>query len=373
MLISTVLSPLQAQEHHIKNIEWHISAQLPPAAGHTASIGVAGAVSGNLHQFLLVAGGTNFPEGMPWKGGKKAYHDEIFLYENQGGKLTLRSSDKALKLPFNLAYAAVCSTGSGIVVAGGENERGLSKKVLLLHWKAELEISYLPDLPDGLTNAALTQVGNILYLAGGETENGATTQFLAFNSAEPAKGWIKVTDLPLPVSHMVLLSLGSDQIFLIGGRKSNKDSISTLYDQVFTYNVAQQQWTLGKALPYPLSAASGVALGKDLLVISGDRGKTFHQAEQLIAEINREYDPVKKELLNQRKIKVQSAHPGFSREVFKYDTSRNIWVKLKGLVLYGTVTTAAVSADDEIFIAGGEIRAGVRTPTILTGKIKFEK
>jgi len=374
MLTPTFLSPLPAQEHHIENVSWHIAAQLPATAGHTVSIGVAGAVSGSVHQLLLVAGGTNFPAGMPWNGGKKEYHNEIFLYGKQGGQLILKPSLKPLKLPFNLAYAAVCSTSNGIVVAGGENESGLSKKVLLLHWKAdELEISYLPDLPVGLTNAALTQIGNILYLAGGETDNGATTQFLCFNPAAPAKGWVRVTDLPLPVSHMVLLSSGDNQIFLIGGRKSNKGSISTIYDQVFSYSIAQQQWTEKQSLPYPLSAASGVAVGKDLLLISGDRGKTFHQAEQLIAEMNSEQDPVKKEVLNQKKIEVQSAHPGFSREVLKYDPSGNRWLKLKGTLPYGTVTTTAVISGDNIMIAGGEIRAGVRTPDILTGKIKFEK
>ncbi|TCD26162.1 hypothetical protein EZ456_14195 [Pedobacter psychrodurus] len=375
LLTSITSSELSAQYQHVKHIDWTIAAQIPQAPKQKAAIGLAGAISGTNHNILLVAGGTNFPNEMPWNGGKKKYYDDVFLYQKTSPGLLLMSAKKELKLPFNLAYCAVCSTSQGIVVVGGENENGLSKKVLILNWEAnKLQISFLPDLPNGLTNGALTAIGDVVYLAGGEVENGATDQFLSLNLTKQEEGWKKMINLPHAVSHMVLLHPEkSREIFLIGGRKRNQGDTSTLYKNVFAYNIDKQIWTIKESLPYPLSAASGVATEKDLLIFSGDQGEIFHQAEKLIAEIDWEKDPLKKESLNQQKIKLQSNHPGFSKSVLKYDIKQNTWLRLKGLLPYGTVTTNAVLLDHEVVIPGGEIKAGVRTPNILMGKLKPNK
>jgi len=375
-LLTSILSPeLSAQNQPIKNIDWSVVATIPPASKQTSAIGVAGAISGTYNHILLIAGGTNFPAGMPWNGGKKKYYDDIFLYLKTKDNLRLITAGKTLKLPFNLAYSAVCSTSQGIVVAGGENENGLSKKVLILNWQNEqLHINFLPDLPNTLTNAALAVIGEVIYLAGGETESGATDHFLSLDLANQQEGWKKMNNLPHPVSHTVLLHpANGNEIFLIGGRKRNPGDTSTIYKDVSAFDLEKGLWKEKQPLPYTLSAASGISIGKDLFIISGDLGETFHQAEKLIAEIDMEKDPVKKERLNQQKIKVQAGHPGFSRSVLKYDAAQNVWSTLKGILPYGTVTTNAVHLDQEVIIAGGEIKAGVRTPNILQGRLKSNK
>ena len=35
---------------------------------------------------LLVAGGTNFPEKMPWEGGKKVWYDDVYVLDRSGGR-----------------------------------------------------------------------------------------------------------------------------------------------------------------------------------------------------------------------------------------------------------------------------------------------
>lgn len=373
-LLSSIISPqLSAQQQHVQNMVWRSAAQIPPAKNQTEAKGLAGAISGADRHTLIIAGGTNFPDEMPWEGGKKKYYSDVFIYLKTTGGLLPITAREELHLPFNLAYSAVCSTTNGIIVAGGENENGLCKKVFCLKWKeGQLLTTFLPDLPMGLSNAALAVIGNELYLAGGETENGATQQFLKLDLNEPHKSWEKLPDLPHPVSHTLLLSAGKE-IFLLGGRKRNPGDTSTLYSSVFAFDTGRATWMAKRDLPYALSAASGHAIGNELLVFSGDRGETFHQAEKLIAAIEKEKDPLKKEKLNQQKTLVQSNHPGFSRSVLKYDVEKNTWQQLKNIMPYGTVTTNAVFLDREVIIAGGEIKAGVRTPDILIGKIKWNK
>ncbi|MNI89198.1 N-acetylneuraminate epimerase [compost metagenome] len=77
--------------------------------------------------------------------------------------------------------------------------------------------------------------------------------------------------------------------------------------------------------------------------------------------------------LNQSKAVIQAAHPGFSQKVLIYNIASNTWTAVPGIMPYGTVTTQAVWFGNEIIIAGGEIKAGVRTPKILSGKIKVTK
>ncbi len=378
LLINTALSPaLLGQNKPVCDISWTIAAQIPSAPGQTLSPGLAGAIIGTINNKLIIAGGTNFPDKMPWNGGRKNYYNDIFIYSKTPEGLVLKATDQQLKLPFNLAYAAVCNIKNGMVIAGGENENGLSNKVSWLSWKAgEFVIHQLPNLPKPLTNAALTVVGNKLYLAGGEMENGATAQFLSLNLDAEKEGWKELPNLPQATSHTVLLNVTQDsktELFLIGGRKKNLGDTSTLHKAVYAFDLKKQVWTTKTSLPYPLSAATGIVKGKSILVFSGDRGETFHQAERLIAEIDREKDLTKKEYLNQQKIKVQSNHPGFSKTVLKYDLTTGAWTELPQAMPYGTVTTTAVLLNNEVIIAGGEIKAGVRTPNILVGKLKTTK
>jgi N-acetylneuraminate epimerase len=374
LLITTALTPeLLAQQMKVSDISWNITTQIPSKNKQTPSLGLAGAAVGNTAHKLIIAGGTNFPDKMPWDGGKKSYYNDVFIYDKSLQSLTLITEEEQSKLPFNLAYAAVCSTSKGIVIAGGENENGLSKEVLLLNFeKGELTVSYLPVLPKSLTNASLINIGNKVYLAGGETENGAMDQFLSLDLNKLSEGWKVLPNLPNEVSHAVLISTDQD-IYLIGGRKRNVGDTSTLYHSVHVFNIRQQRWIAKNSLPYPISAATGIIKRNNILIFSGDKGETFHQVEHLIAAMDREKDSVKKEVLNQQKITLQANHPGFNRNVLKYDLITGIWTELKTLMPYGTVTTNAVVINDEVIIAGGEIKAGVRTPNIMIGKLKTSK
>ncbi|WP_154648029.1 Kelch repeat-containing protein [Pedobacter arcticus] len=356
-------------------MSWSISTNIPSSGHQLTSLGLAGAISGCHNDAFIVAGGTNFPDKEPWMGGKKAYYDDVFVYCLERNKEKLIRLNNKVKLPYQLAYSAVGSCNEGLVVAGGENGNGKTKKVLLLKWQAKdskIEIEYLPDLPKASSNAALTIIDHIVYLVGGETENEVSNQFLALNLKDPNLGWKNLPKLPQPVSHAVLLSAvakDKTEMFLIGGRKSNVGDTSTIYKNVYAFDFENQVWSTKESLPYPLAASAGITLGSELFLFSGDKGETFHQTEQLIADIAQEKDYLKKEILNTKKVWVQANHPGFSKEILRYSPSNNSWTILKNILPYGTVTTQAVLFQNEIIIAGGEVKAGVRTPNILVGKI----
>lgn len=370
----TLFSPILAQKP--LRFKWSVVAELPPDSGNTKNPGVAGAFAGIHNNVLLIAGGANFPTAMPWEGGKKIYWDNVYVLENNGkiGFGWVRS--EKFKLGQRIAYGASVSTDAGIVCIGGENENGISKNVFLLQWNSlsrKVIVNDLPELPLPLSNASAAAISNSIYVAGGETLNGVSDKFYVLDLENVSANWKQLPAVPKPVSHSVMLvpAIAEEKkIYLIGGRKKSSSGISELSRSVFEFDIRKNSWTEKTSLPYTLSAGTGIASGYgDMLLFGGDKGETFHKTEVLLADIAAEKDEAKKQELIQQKNKLQQSHPGFSNEVLQYNPEKNKW-KVIGKIPFSTpVTTAAVKWGNYIFIPSGEIKAGIRTPNILLGKM----
>jgi cyclically-permuted mutarotase family protein len=361
-----------AQKTEVNSIEWKIAGALPATNGQVNVLGVAGPVAGVHNDVLLIGGGANFPDGMPWLGGKKKYHDDLFVLKKTKDSLV---NHKSFKLPFPIAYAATCSTPHGVVSVGGESEAGITDKVLLVQWNRETEdivIKNLPNLPFAVTNASAVFHNNKIYVAGGERAAVVSSDFVILDLTDVGSGWRTLPSLPKPVSHavMVVQSNGNqDCIYVIGGRKRNPGNKSVLYSSTLQFALRTNEWKEKSALPYALSAGTGMTRGfKHILLFGGDAGETFHKTEELIAAITKQTDAEKKKELNEEKIRVQSTHPGFCRQVLLYDTQKDQWQKLDCIPFDVPVTTTAIQWNGEVLIPSGEIKAGVRTPQILMGK-----
>lgn len=353
---------------------WSISGKIPGDSSGKPLSGLAGPVVGINNDILVIGGGANFPRGMPWDGGKKEYHSKIYAFRKAQDSLI--NIQQNIHLPYKLAYSANCSSDKGIVVAGGENGHGPLKTVLLLGWdktRQQVVISHLPDLPQALTDGAIAVDNDIIYFAGGIGTDSVSNHFYALSLKDTAAGWQILPSLPEPVSHTVLYvqSNGEDTCaYLVGGRKEIRDSVSNLYNEVYQFDLKTKHWSQKTSLPYPLSAQTGVSWGdSSLLVFSGDEGRTFHETEALLMKISREKNQMKKKLLIEEKNNLQKNHPGYNGNVLLYNTHADEWTKTDSIPFPGQVTTTAIKWNNEIIIPCGEIRAGVRTPDIIAGKL----
>lgn len=371
--LNCVNSKAVGGEEKIKQIDWSVAAVLPSVNGEKQP-GLAGPVAGIINDYLLVGGGANFPDGLPWYGNKKQYQDEIYLFEKKEGKIVNASISKQ-KLLNPVAYCANVTTPKGLVYIGGENEQGLSDKVILVEYNPianELVFSDLPALPFSLTNLSATFYNHTIYVAGGNSKNGPSDKFFCLNLAMPGAKWESLPDIPVKISFavMVVQSNGDhDCIYLVGGRRKNGNGISDIFSTVYQFDMKNNRWSQKKSMPYAVSAGTGIADDSDqILILGGDKGETFGKEEKLNAAIKSETNEQKIKQLTKERIALLEAHPGFAGDVLLYNTISDEWEKLNSLPPGNPVTTTAIKWGDDIIIPSGEIKAGVRTPQILIGK-----
>src|SRR5690606_24554370 len=129
-------------------------------------LGLGGLQAGVHNDALIVAGGANFPNGFPWEGGAKVWHDKIHVlpdYADAGSNWV----DGGV-LPMPLAHGTSHSIEDCFIIIGGGNSETHSANVLKLQWDGSaVTISELPPLPEPLAFHASVMIGKKIYVTGG--------------------------------------------------------------------------------------------------------------------------------------------------------------------------------------------------------------
>jgi N-acetylneuraminate epimerase len=377
MSITTTVS---SQVKDFNTIEWEIAAYLQNNEG-SKSLGFAGPINGVHENVLIVTGGANFPDKMPWEGGAKKYSDEIHVLQKQGENFVWNKKTKT-KLPEPIAYCGVTSTDLGVVYVGGENENGLSNKAYILKWKDsknDVAILSLPQFPLAMANIALTHIGNTVYAIGGDEAKKSSNHFysLDLNVLNPA--WEELPNLPIALANaaaVVQKTKEGTAIFVIGGRTKTATGISELHNTTFVFNPKKRAWSSAAGISdgtntTNFSAGAAVALGAhSILILGGDNGFVFHKIETYLSQIAQTNSPEEKGRLIADKNVLNTTHQGFYKGLLLYNTLTDAWTKVGELPFLAPVTTTAVLWGDDIILSNGEIKPGIRTPNVMLGKIK---
>ncbi len=337
------------------------------------SIGVAGPVTGTHGDYLIVAGGANFPGKMPWDGGDKVYHDSGAVYALSREDMPRKFL--SFRMSMRLAYAASVSTPMGVVFAGGEDADGPSAKVRRLRFDigtgGVLEES-LPDLPYEVTNGSMVAHENVLYFLGGENKMLVYNHLLYMDMAGDAPCWSFLDTLPNAVSNAFAGIIKKDndiELFVLGGRQKSLQGESRIFRDAYRYSLSERRWRA--CAPFPTSIAAGTIVDIEkpgILVIGGDIGEMYRKTENLIRRIEEAHDPQIKDILREERRIVQMGHPGFTNKVWLYNPYSDSWNSLGQVPFETPVTATAVFAKGRIYIPSGEIRPGVRSNKVLVGR-----
>lgn len=314
------------------------------------SIGLGGPFAGTHNGALIVAGGANFPDSMPWDGGTKKWYDKIYVLEDKNAHWL----ETAQKLPVPMAYGGSVSASDGLILIGGSNEQGPLDQVIRLTWQDQkLAIDSFPPLPKASWLVSAGLIDRTIYALPGLASTDPTDvipELWALDLDQLDAGWSVLPGLPGKPRAKVVTAIskdGSGQPFFycISGETTTRNADSTFSYAYSTENYrfnpkAQEGDHWQKMTDIPRGVAAGTARGvgqSSILVLGGWAGEYWGQ-------------PIPE-------------WPEFPTGIWSYHTITDTWTKV-GDIAEGTVTTTAVPWKGGIVLPSGEIKPGVRTDDI---------
>ncbi len=355
----------------------------PPECLPGDEIGFAGAFVGVHADALLVAGGANFPDGPPWRGGTKVWHDRIFVMQREEDGSTRWVSVGDFRLPRPLAYGLSISLPEGVLCAGGCDAESCYADVYLLTWNRadqQVGVTVLPPLPRPLAFMGGAVIGRTVFVAGGQTAidpASRTGSFFCLDLDEQPENrlcWQRLNTWPGPERVLPVCASQSDgsrdRFYLFSGRRTGPGGRTEFLTDGWSYDPRGEEWmplspvAPDAEAPRCIMAAAGIASGANhILVFGGADGRLFGEIEGLNRRID-EAPEGERERIRSALHRLLDDHPGFSRDVLAYHTVTDTWHRLDRLPFDGPVTTTAVRWNDAIVIPSGEIAPGVRTPAV---------
>ena len=310
--------------------------------------GVSAPFCGVVDDVLVVAGGANFPDKSLLEGGAKRVYADIWAFSE--GEWA-----HAGVLPDSMAYGATFAVDGALVLAGGNVCGETTDKVYELTLQDGAAILRpLPSLPVPMEQCGWTREGERLFLVGGV----GTTGVYACTIGEYV--WSKVADLPEPLVQPVAFASGGN-LYVWGGFNPETLEVS---DKGIVIEISPLA-SLGRndkkeAPPIPdggtFVGATGVTLPDGrLAVVGGVNRAIFARALHNTPEDRIPY------------LSKEPAEYRFRQDVFAFDPVSGTWALLgsdPACALAGP--GVAVRPSGGLFVAGGELKPGVRSPKVFS-------
>lgn len=340
--------PLSAQ--HVRSVAGF------PAAEPGYSLGVSACYAGQIGDYLVVAGGCNFPEA----GKPKKYYAGVYAARMDRAALQWRLVGF---LPEAAAYGATVASGDSLLFIGGNNtDHALAAvySVRLNSAGTDVLINRLADLPATADNMAVALVGNDVFVVGGNQNGKPSADVLRYKLGAST---VSSANLRIPGAPRVqpVAAAYNDKLYVWGGFYADGEQ-SKVHTDGYVYDVNAKEWG---ALSAPRSADSeemtlsgGIAWADgDHLYATGGVNRTI-----FLDAISGRYECVKKDDYLKQPIDWYK----FSGNLYVFDAVAGQWLTTtfanQALARAGA---QAVPTTFGVYYIGGELKPALRTPQIV--------
>lgn len=319
--------------------------------------GVSAPFAGFVGDWLVVAGGCNFPDVPAAEGGQKVYYREVYaLNTADPSSEWIRQSD----LPFPVAYGAMAETEDGLLCMGGMNADSVTAAVFRIEkvsGKDSFTVRMLPSMPSLVDNGAATRCGNRIYVTGGNQPEKARNLFALRMDMGQTPIWERLADYPGQQRVQPVLLADDSLLYLFGGFESVRPDSCALANDVLRYDVRKNQWEYETELPdyeagMPrcLVGAAGVVHGGSLLLTGGVNYQIFKDAmEGRAPEGYMKKDP---------------EWYCFNRDLLSYQPDKKVWNITEGPEQMARAGGVLLEKDGAFYMVCGEIKPGIRSSKV---------
>lgn len=317
--------------------------------------GVSACFAGGFNDFIVMAGGCNFPVNTLAPDSKKRFYKDIYVAHTDTSDRLVWT--KVGTLPQAMAYGVAVTYGNSMIIAGGTNDNGSVKDVYSITIAdGKALVDTLPSLPCTLDNMAGAMVEGRFYLAGGNADGKPSNRVLRLDMDNTAKGWEEIAPFPgIARVQPVAGCAGKGRFCLFGGFKpaDGEEKAELAFDGCI-YDTATESWTTAEGATddngEKIFLGGGIAqnVTDDSMIVVGGVNKDVF----LSALNNPQPDYL--------------SHP---IEWYRFNPYTLLYIKGEWKIIAKSDVTARAGAtlaltERGMYVIGGELKPRVRTPHI---------
>ena len=341
-----------------------------PSTENGIEKGVSAPFGGVVNDYLIMAGGCNFPDKPVFEGGKKHYYKGGYAANVAQGNCL--SWTKVGELPVEAGCGVSIPSPKGIYMIGGNNLEGSLKDAYEMLFDSQtmsVQFNKLPSLPCTLDNMTGSIVNNHIVVAGGVADGAPSLKVLTLNLSDVNSGWVEVTTLPSSPRVQPVCAAIDNKFQLWGGfYDGSKGGDPVVYTEGLQFDLTKKEWQqlgfIGKDEAHSLTTVGAAAVqlnANEVLLTGGVNKDIFFDA------ISGAYKMVEK----QNYLKQPVEWYRFNGTLMLFNAKTNSWTETNlsspHLARAGALM---VRANNAIYYLGGELKPGVRSAEV--SKITWE-
>ena len=337
--------------------------------------GVSACFAAQIANNLVMAGGANFANTPAAEGGAKCYYSGIYGARCNGDSLRW---ERFGALPEPLAYGVAISNADSLMVIGGCNADGPSKRCYSIHVEYNRAfLRELTSLPVAIDNAAGCCLDHKAYLVGGNVDGKPSAKIYWRDLLKRRSEWKELTDMPQARVQPVCAALDG-KLLVWGGFTPAGDSCrAVVHTDGLVLDLATGEWS---------EVAAPTIDGKEITLAGGSMAALNEHTIMAFGGVNREIftDAISGQyaLVEKDKYLLQPAEwYRFNAHLLTFDITTGQWTDLGAYpslaragaaIAVGSQRPAVKVGSNaptpvhelQTWCVGGESKPGIRAPEV---------